>query len=96
MIVDMNRDIQAIQDEIQRESAFVTRLVDEVARVIVGQRYMVERLLMGLLADGHVLMEGVPGLAKTMTVRTLARTIQTSFHRIQFTPRCSRRCKSAP
>src|SRR5262249_42316674 len=70
----------------RQESAFVSRLVDEVSRVIVGQRYMVERLLIGLLADGHVLMEGVPGLAKTMTVRTLARAINTRFHRIQFTP----------
>ncbi len=84
--MDMNRDIEAIQERIQQESSFVARLVDEVARVIVGQRHMVERLLIGLLADGHVLMEGVPGLAKTMTVRTLARAIQTSFHRIQFTP----------
>ncbi len=84
--MEMNRDIEAIQDKIRQESAFVSRLVDEVGRVIVGQRYMVERLLIGLLADGHVLMEGVPGLAKTMTVRMLARAIQTSFHRIQFTP----------
>jgi len=84
--VDMNRDIEAIQEKIQQESGFVARLIEEVARVIVGQRHMVERLLIGLLADGHVLMEGVPGLAKTMTVRTLARAIQTSFHRIQFTP----------
>ncbi|UCG89358.1 MAG: MoxR family ATPase [Gemmatimonadota bacterium] len=82
----MNRDIEAIQEKIQQQSGFVNRLVDEVGRVIVGQRYMVERLLVGLLADGHVLMEGVPGLAKTMTIRTMARAIQTSFHRIQFTP----------
>jgi len=82
----MHRDIEAIQQKIQEESAFVSRLLDEVGRVIVGQRYMVERLLIGLLADGHVLMEGVPGLAKTMTVRTLARAIDTTFRRIQFTP----------
>jgi MoxR-like ATPase len=82
----MHRDIEAIQEKIQQESAFVGRLLDEVGRVIVGQRYMVERLLVGLLADGHVLMEGVPGLAKTMTVRTLARAIHTTFRRIQFTP----------
>ena len=82
----MHRDIEAIQEKIRQESAFVTRLLDEMGRVIVGQRYMVERLLIGLLADGHVLMEGVPGLAKTMTVRTLARAIKTAFHRIQFTP----------
>ena len=79
-------DIEAIQEKIVQESAFVGRLVDEVGRVIVGQRSMVERLLIGLLANGHVLMEGVPGLAKTLTVRTLASAIQTRFQRIQFTP----------
>ncbi|MCG8469860.1 MAG: AAA family ATPase [Gemmatimonadetes bacterium] len=82
----MSHDIEAIQEKIRAESAFVERLVDEVGRVIVGQKYMVERLLIGLLADGHVLMEGVPGLAKTLTVRTLAQTIDTGFQRIQFTP----------
>ena len=82
----MHRDIEAIQQKIQEESSFVDRLMSEVGRVIVGQRYMVERLLIGLLADGHVLMEGVPGLAKTSTVRTLARAIATTFRRIQFTP----------
>ncbi len=82
----MNQDIEVIQEKIQQESAFVGRLIDEVGRVIVGQKYMVERLLIGLLANGHVLLEGVPGLAKTMTVRTLARAIDTAFHRIQFTP----------
>jgi MoxR-like ATPase len=82
----MHHDIEAIQEKIHTESAFVDRLLDEVGRVIVGQRYMIERLLVGLLADGHVLMEGVPGLAKTMTVRTLASAVHTSFRRIQFTP----------
>ncbi len=82
----MHADIEVIQAKIQEESAFVSRLQDEVARVIVGQRYMIERLLIGLLADGHVLMEGVPGLAKTLTVSTLAKVIETSFQRIQFTP----------
>jgi MoxR-like ATPase len=82
----MNRDIEVIQEKIQEESAFVGRLEDEVGRVIVGQRYMVERLLIGLLANGHVLMEGVPGLAKTLTIRTLASAIDSSFHRLQFTP----------
>jgi MoxR-like ATPase len=79
-------DIEVIQEKIQRESAFVERLLTEVSRVIVGQKTMVERLLIGLLADGHVLMEGVPGLAKTLTVRTLAQAIDTTFRRIQFTP----------
>ena len=79
-------DIEVIQQKIREESAFVERLLTEVSRVIVGQKTMVERLLIGLLADGHVLMEGVPGLAKTLTVRTLARAIDTTFRRIQFTP----------
>ena len=82
----MHHDIEAIQEKIHQESAFVERLLGEVGRVIVGQRAMVERLIIGLLADGHVLMEGVPGLAKTLTVRTLARAIDTTFRRIQFTP----------
>ena len=82
----MNRDIEVIQAKIQEASGFVDRLLGEVGRVIVGQKAMVERLLVGLLSDGHVLMEGVPGLAKTLTVRTLADAIQTSFQRIQFTP----------
>ena len=81
----MHHDIEAIQEKIHQESAFVERLLGEVGRVIVGQRAMVERLIIGLLADGHVLMEGVPGLAKTLTVRTLARAIDTTFRRIQFT-----------
>ena len=82
----MHHDIEAIQETIHQESAFVERLLGEVGRVIVGQRAMVERLVIGLLADGHVLMEGVPGLAKTLTVRTLARAVDTTFRRIQFTP----------
>ena len=79
-------DIEVIQQKIRQESGFVERLLGEVGSVIVGQKTMVERLLIGLLADGHVLMEGVPGLAKTLTVRTLARAIDTTFRRIQFTP----------
>jgi MoxR-like ATPase len=79
-------DIEVIQQKIKQESAFVDRLLGQVGQVIVGQRTMVQRLLVGLLADGHVLMEGVPGLAKTLTVRTLARAIDTTFRRIQFTP----------
>ena len=69
-----------------RESVFVEAILAEVGRVIVGQQYMVERLLIALLCNGHVLLEGVPGLAKTLSVNTLARTIRASFHRIQFTP----------
>jgi len=77
---------EAIESQIQDESRFAQEVLDEIGRVIVGQRPMLERLLIGLLADGHVLIEGVPGLAKTLAVRTLAATINTSFHRIQFTP----------
>lgn len=82
----MNRDIEVIQARIEKTSAFVDRLFQEVAKVVVGQKTMVERLLIGILSDGHVLMEGVPGLAKTLTVRTLADAVRTSFKRIQFTP----------
>ena len=82
----MNRDIEVIQEKIQQESAFLPRLLKEVGRVIVGQDAMVEGLLIGLLSDGHVLMEGVPGLAKTLTVRTLAQAVDTTFRRLQFTP----------
>ncbi len=82
----MYADIKAIGERIERESEFLSTLVGEINKVIVGQSYMVERLLIGLLADGHVLIEGVPGLAKTLAVRTLSRAIDTSFQRIQFTP----------
>ena len=82
----MDQGIAAINEQVKRESAFVQALVSEIGKVIVGQRYLVERLLVGLLADGHVLLEGVPGLAKTLSVKTLSAAIQTTFHRIQFTP----------
>ena len=82
----MSREIEVIQERIREASGFADRLLAEVGRVIVGQREMVEKLLTSLVADGHVLMEGVPGLAKTLTVRTLANAIRTSFQRIQFTP----------
>ena len=74
----MYEDIQAINEKIERESEFVTALNDEIGKVIVGQKYMIDRLLVGLLADGHVLLEGVPGLAKTMAVKTLSDSIRTS------------------
>src|SRR3984957_7223332 len=79
-------DIRAINEIIQRESAFVDLLKMEMDKVIVGQKYMVERLLIGLLADGHILLEGVPGLAKTLAINTLSKAIQADFSRIQFTP----------
>ena len=82
----MDYEVQAINEQVERESRFVPELQKAVQRVIVGQRYLIDRLLIGLLCDGHVLIEGVPGLAKTLSVSTLARAIRTSFQRIQFTP----------
>ena len=82
----MNVDIQALNEKIKNESEFVEKITDEVGKVIVGQKYMIERLLIGLLCNGHIHLEGVPGLAKTMAVKTLSGTIQTKFQRIQFTP----------
>jgi MoxR-like ATPase len=82
----MQYDIKAINEKIQKESAFVDLLIMEISKVIVGQKYMTERLLIGLLANGHILLEGVPGLAKTLAVKTLAQAIQAKFQRIQFTP----------
>ena len=79
-------DLAGVNERIAQESAFVEELLGEISRVVVGQRYMVERLLIGLLGDGHVLLEGVPGLAKTLTVSSLAQAIQAQFQRIQFTP----------
>ncbi|HEB84719.1 MAG TPA: MoxR family ATPase [Bacteroidetes bacterium] len=82
----MAQDIQAITEDVARSSAPIRALSEEIGKVLVGQNYMVERLLVGLLADGHVLLEGVPGLAKTLAVSSLARAIDASFHRLQFTP----------
>lgn len=82
----MDPQIEEIQKVIDQQGAFVGRLTDEIGRVIVGQKYMVERLLIGLLADGHILIEGVPGLAKTLAVKTLSDVVRTTFKRIQFTP----------
>jgi MoxR-like ATPase len=82
----MNTDIKAITEAVQKESAFVEPLFFETSKVIVGQKAMLERVLIGLLCNGHVLLEGVPGLAKTLTVRSFADAIAASFQRIQFTP----------
>lgn len=79
-------DIRELNERIQRESAFVDLLTLEMDKVIVGQKHMVERLLIGLLSNGHILLEGVPGLAKTLAINTLASTIHAQFSRIQFTP----------
>jgi MoxR-like ATPase len=82
----MYSDVRAINELVERESAFIENIVSEVGKVIVGQEHMVERLLIGLLTSGHVLLEGVPGLAKTLTVKTLCETVSAKFQRIQFTP----------
>ena len=82
----MNTGITAINDEVQRASAFVRPLFSEISKVVIGQAYLVERLVIGLLANGHVLLEGVPGLAKTLSVKTLAACIDVKFNRLQFTP----------
>jgi len=79
-------DIKEINEKIQRESAFVDLLTMEMSKVIVGQKYMVERLLIGMLSNGHILLEGVPGLAKTLAIKSLASAIHAKFNRIQFTP----------
>ena len=79
-------DIKAIQEKVEKESLFIQELLAEMGKVIVGQKYLVERLLIGLLANGHILLEGVPGLAKTLSIKTLSDAVQTKFQRIQFTP----------
>lgn len=82
----MESDVKKVTERVKQESDFVNTLMYEVGKVIVGQKYLMERLLIGILSNGHVLLEGVPGLAKTMSVMTLAKTMQASFQRIQFTP----------
>ena len=79
-------DIRELNERIQRESTFVDLLTNEMDKVIVGQKHMVERLLIGLLSNGHILLEGVPGLAKTLAINTLAKCVDAQFSRIQFTP----------
>ncbi len=81
-----NTDIRALNEKIEKESSFVDLVNLEMNKVIVGQKHMVERLLIGLLADGHILLEGVPGLAKTLAIKSLANTMHGDFSRIQFTP----------
>tara|TARA_R110001592_G_scaffold89265_3_gene262674 strand:- start:18886 stop:19890 length:1005 start_codon:yes stop_codon:yes gene_type:complete len=82
----MNVDVRAINEKIERESAFIDILTLEMNKVIVGQKDMIERLLIGLLGNGHILLEGVPGLAKTLAINTLSKAVQASFSRVQFTP----------
>jgi len=79
-------DIKQINEKVKKDSAFVVQLTNEIGRVIVGQNYIIERMMIGLLANGHILIEGVPGLAKTLAVKTLSSAIRTKFQRLQFTP----------
>jgi len=81
-----NIDIRELNERIQKESAFVDLINIEIRKVIVGQKHMLDRLLIGLLSNGHILLEGVPGLAKTLAIKSLASTVKASFSRIQFTP----------
>jgi MoxR-like ATPase len=82
----MTSNVQEINEKVQQRSSVIAQLRQEIAKNIVGQQYMIDRLLIGLFSNGHVLLEGVPGLAKTLAVTTLAQSIQASFNRIQFTP----------
>ena len=86
IIQQMETDIKALNERIQQESAFVDMISLEMNKVIIGQKQMVERLLIGLLSNGHILLEGVPGLAKTLAIKSLANIIDAKFSRIQFTP----------
>ena len=81
-----NIDIRELNERIEQQSAFVTNLMTGMEQVIIGQKHLIESLLIGLLSDGHILLEGVPGLAKTMAIKTLSSLIDASFNRIQFTP----------
>ncbi|HLG29204.1 MAG TPA: MoxR family ATPase [Candidatus Brocadiales bacterium] len=82
----MYQDVKQITEKVREESTQLNNLLNEIHKVIVGQQYLIERLIIGMLANGHVLLEGVPGLAKTMSVTTLAKAIQAKYQRIQFTP----------
>lgn len=84
--MDQTVNIQQLNEKISQESSFVEMIRNEMSKVIVGQKHLVDRLLIALLANGHVLLEGVPGLAKTLAIKSLAQTIDASFSRIQFTP----------
>ena len=84
--INQTVDIKAINEKIEKESAFIDLLTFEMKKVIVGQKDMVDRLLIALLGKGHILLEGVPGLAKTLAINTLSQAVKGSFSRIQFTP----------
>ena len=82
----MEKSIKEINEIVKQESLFASEVMNEMEKVIIGQRYLLERLLIGLLSEGHILIEGVPGLAKTLAVKTLTNSIDCKFSRIQFTP----------
>ena len=82
----MEEGVRIINEQVKEKTAFVDRLLSEVSHIVVGQKYMVERLLVGLISGGHILVEGVPGLAKTLAVRTMSQAVDGTFSRIQFTP----------
>ena len=82
----MEKDIKEINELVKKESVFINELSAEIGKVIVGQQYLISRMLIGLLTDGHILIEGVPGLAKTLSVKTLSQALDMKFQRIQFTP----------
>ena len=79
-------DIEALNQQVAIESAFLDTLIDQQKRILVGQQHMLDRMILGLLTNGHILLEGLPGLAKTLAIKTLAQSIDASFNRIQFTP----------
>lgn len=85
-MADISIQIKELNEKIERESAFIERINREIKKVIIGQKHLIDGLLIGLLSDGHILLEGVPGLAKTLAINTLAHTISAAFSRIQFTP----------
>lgn len=85
-MIEQEIDMEALQAKIEKSSAFIDKIRLELDKVIIGQHYMIDRLLIGLLTNGHILLEGVPGLAKTLSVSSLAKVISTDFQRIQFTP----------
>ena len=86
LIAEKNIDISKINELIEKESGFIDLLNMEIQKVIIGQKHMIESLLIGLLSNGHILLEGVPGLAKTLAISTLSKVINVDFKRVQFTP----------
>ena len=85
-MADLSNQIKELNEKIQQESAFTEQITQEIQKVIIGQKHLIDSLLIGLLSDGHILLEGVPGLAKTLAINTLANTVNAVFNRIQFTP----------